>query len=156
MILTQSISSTTQIVSASDFMRKINSKIPDILSRTLTNQWMIGTYGDETGNFPFIILKTDFFQNAFAGMLNWESAMPDDFAILFNYNDKINELFTIHGKFQDRTILNRDIREFINNFGELILLYSFIDKDTLVITTSETTLKGIIEKVEKQALIRYN
>ncbi len=166
LILTQIIGSTTLRVSSANLIEKLNLKIPDILVRTLNNSWMLGVYGSNEQNLPFIIVKNDFFQNAYAGMLNWESSMPDELADLLNYRNRpnptenssssISSFFTIRGKFEDRTILNRDVREFINNNGELLVLYSFIDKDTLLIATSEITLKGLIGKIEKQTYIRYN
>ncbi len=164
-ILTQTNGSTTLRVLGQDFIQRLNISIPDTLQRSLTDQWMLGVYGAEDQKIPFMVFKTDFFQNAFAGMLKWESSMPDELAVLLNYREKaqpsdvnsttsIASFFTIRGKFEDRTILNRDVREFKNERGELLVLYSLIDKDTLIITTSEAVLKGLIERIEKQTYIR--
>jgi hypothetical protein len=52
---------------------------PDILVRTLTPSWMLGIFTDSNGQkSAFVIVTTNFFQNAFAGMLQWESVMSDD------------------------------------------------------------------------------
>lgn len=164
-ILTQTNGSTTLRVMSSDFIQRLNTSMPDTLIRSLTDSWMLGVYGIEDQKLPFVILKTDFFQNAFAGMLKWESDMPDELATLLNYRDKarsedvnsttsIASFFTLRGKFEDRIILNRDVREFKNDRGELLVLYSFVDKDTLIIATSEGVLKGLIERIEKQTYMR--
>jgi hypothetical protein len=40
---------------------------------------MLGIYTDASGNKDvFVVLTTDFFQNTFAGMLQWERVMADD------------------------------------------------------------------------------
>lgn len=164
-ILTQTVGSTTMRITGPDFISRLNLSMPDTLVRSLTNGWMLGIYGAEDQKLPFVILKTDFFQNAFAGMLKWEPDMPDELATLLNYREKalavdpnstssIASYFTIRGTFEDRTILNRDVREFKNERGELLVLYSFIDKDTLLITTSEAALMGLIDRIEKQNYIR--
>ncbi len=162
-ILSISTGSTTNRIDGPQFFQLLDTSAPESLNRSLIKKWMIGTYDEEFGKVPFIILSTDFFQNTFAGMLKWESDMPDEMAILFDYEDRarqdngtttINSFFTIRGKFQDRVVLNRDVRAFISENGELLILYSFVDKDTLIMTTNEETLKKLIQKIEKQSYLR--
>lgn len=165
-ILTSNISSTTIRVTSINFIDSLGYGIPEILKRSLLNNWMLGIYGDNEQKIPFIVLKTNFFQNAYAGMLRWEATMPDEMATILNYKDKIRTLnnssstnsiasyFSVKGKFVDRAILNRDVREFVTDSKEVLLLYTFTDKDTIIITTSESALKGIINKLERQPVIR--
>lgn len=163
LLLTNTVGSTTNIISGPNFLDMLGISAPDSLNRSLLNKWMIGTYDSESGRNPFIILTSDFFQNTFAGMLKWEKDMPDEMAIVFDYKDRARPLngtstqesfYTIRGKFEDRTIMNRDVREFINENGELLILYSFINKDTLIITNNESTLSTMIQKIEKQSYLR--
>ncbi len=162
-ILNNTVESTTNRIDAVQFFQMLDASVPESFNRSLTKKWMLGTYDEELSKVPFIILTTEFFQNTFAGMLKWENSMADEMAVIFNYEDRarqqnststLSSFFTIRGKFQDRTILNRDVREFISETGEILILYSFIDKDTLVITTSEEILKKIIQKIEKQSYLR--
>jgi hypothetical protein len=136
-----------------------------MFNRSLVETWMLGVYGEENTETRFIILKTNFFQNAFAGILRWEAAMPEELATILNYRGKIKEqnamssstaasYFSVKGRFEDRIILNRDVREFITDNKTTLLLYSFVDKDTIVITTSERALRGLIERLEKQTYVR--
>lgn len=165
----QEIGSTTVRMTGSQFIETTGLRMPDILKRSLTDQWMLGVYSGTdlsmTQNFPFILFKTDFFQNAFAGMLRYEPDMIDDLSRILDYEDKariednisttsIASFFGIRGNFEDRVILNRDVREFISERGELLFLYTFIDKDTLLITTSEVVIPAIIERIEKQTYVR--
>lgn len=148
-ILQQNTASAPKKMTASEFIKKTNLNMPDILERSLTDNWMIGGYEAEGQKLPFIIFTSSFFQNTFAGMLKWEAQMPGEFSSPFGYENKAR-----YGTFKDRIVRNRDVREFKNELGETILLYSFIDKDTIVITTSEATLASIIERIEKQSYIR--
>ena len=52
---------------------------PNILMRSLANPWMLGIHTDpgDRKNI-FVIVTSEFFQNTFAGMLQWESVMADD------------------------------------------------------------------------------
>lgn len=150
----------------SSFMQNANTSMPDVVLRSLGDKWMLGAYTEDTGDKTlFLALSTDYFQNVFAGMLGWENSMPDDLADLFNYKQKILDqnltasntpasYFNTQGSFSDKVIRNRDVREFRNSAGELILLYSFIDKQTLIITTTESTFSAIIDRIEKQTYVR--
>jgi muconolactone delta-isomerase len=153
-------------VTSTQFLEKIGARSPDVIMRSLTDRWEFGVYGEETGEkTTFIALTTDFFQNAFAGMLAWEDAMPDDLALVLNFKEKarrqdlaasssISSFFSIQGDWSDRTIRNRDVREFKKSNGELLFLYSFINKETLVITTTESAFVHIIERIEKDIYVR--
>ena len=66
--------------------------------------------------------------------------------------------FNNKGKFIDRIILNRDVREYVSENKEIILLYSFINNETIVITNSENGLREIIQSIKsgRQRLIKFN
>jgi hypothetical protein len=154
---------TESMLDASDFLSLLALPAPDILSRSLNGQWMLGTYDDGGTAAPFMILTDDFFQNAYAGMITWESTMPDDLSNVFGYADKTSEesgtstiasYFTIQGSFKDGVIENKDVRLFTAANGAALVLYSFVDNDTIVITTDENALAGIINRLEKQTFTR--
>lgn len=176
----QTIGSTTKRVSGSQFLNIIEFAMTDTLKRSLTDKWMVGVYSskEQQGkNIPFIIMTTDFFQNAYSGMLKWEPTMPEELADLFMYrengnqtnisnteesssttelidNKSIHLFYNIKGVFRDRVKSNRDVREFISQKNELLILYTFLDKDTLLITTSEEVIPALIERIEKQTFVR--
>lgn len=148
-VLTHPVGSTTQKVTGSQFIVTPKFNVTDTLERSIIDKWMLGVYSSEQ-NIPFIILTTDFFQNAFAGMLKWENSMPAELSTLLNYQYPEGT----RGIFRDRSILNRDIREFVNERGEILVLYTFIDKNTLLITTSEAMIPVILDRIEKQTYVR--
>jgi hypothetical protein len=66
-------------VPAQDMITLLDINAPDILTRSLTEDWMLGVYSDSGGNQSvFVVATTNFFQNTFAGMLQWERIMADD------------------------------------------------------------------------------
>jgi hypothetical protein len=164
-IPTQSIASTTVRFTAQDLITKMNFDMPETLRRSITDRWMLGVYGGETQKAPFIVLTTDFFQNTFAGMLEWEKSIPEEMADLLGYRERaetnrdfgtstIAVYFGIKGQFEDKILRNRDVREFRDETGDMLLLYSFLDEDTLVISTSESVLGALIDRIDKQTYIR--
>jgi hypothetical protein len=130
---------------------------PNALTSSLTNQWMLGIYSataetEASGSAPasFVILTTNFFQNAFAGMLKWEPTMGSDLSGLFG----LQASQWSAGQFHDKVIKNKDAREFTDAEGNPLFLYSFVNNNTLVIAQSETALGEIITRFESQAYVR--
>jgi hypothetical protein len=156
----------TTRVTGSQFIKKLSTGMPDIVQRSLTDRWMFGIYSEDGGQASsYLALTTDFFQNAFAGMLLWEDSLPDDLALLLNYKERANRpdpgassttssYFGITGTWSDRVIRNRDVREFRSKQGDLLLLYSFINKQTLLLTTTESAFIGLLDRIEKDTYVR--
>jgi len=73
-------SGTTQIqIPAQEIESLLDIGAPDILVRSLSDRWMLGVYADGAGaKSMFVVATTDFFQDAFAGMIQWEKVMADD------------------------------------------------------------------------------
>jgi hypothetical protein len=66
-------------VSEPEMVKIMGLSMPDILVRSLSNNWMLGVYNDTNDHKHIFVIGTiNYFQNAFAGMLQWESVMADD------------------------------------------------------------------------------
>ena len=139
--------------STADVSAVMGIPVPDMIMRTLSPQWMLGESADGSGRTTLsVIVKTDFFQNAFAGMLQWESTMPQD---LQQYVSSTSAQFAVlQGQFMDRIVKNTDVREFVATDNNTVFLYSFINNSTLVVTGNENALADIITRLEQQAFIR--
>lgn len=87
---------------------------------------------------PFIILKSRSFDVLFAGLLAWEPNMNQDLAPLFGQE--------IQGvsRFKDAVRNNASTRILYDDTGKEILLYSFINPNTVVITTSGEALAKLL------------
>jgi len=78
-VLTETTNNIKNRVSGPKAIDAIDIDMPDVLKRSLDNAWLLGIYTDESGaKDVFVVLTNNFFQNAFAGMLQWESVMADD------------------------------------------------------------------------------
>lgn len=180
-IVTETQNSSTVRVPASDMASLLSIGAPDILLRTLAPAWMLGIYADTSGHTSaFAIVTTDFFQNAFTGMLQWESSMPESLRpYLYAISPRTNIIIDspastttatstpspisqvslpiyapIQGHFEDRIIRSKDVRVFKTNDGETLFLYSFIDNSHLIVAGNESALTEILVRLEKKAFVR--
>jgi len=148
-VFTQTNNNQKYKVSLADMISPLKLTAPDILTRSVSDPWMFGIHTDNSGDKDlFLITSVNYFQNAFAGMLQWESTMPDD---LKQY---LPVTGIIAGSFVDRIVQNKDVREFITSNGKTLFLYSFIDNTKLVITGSESTLIEILNRLEQKDFVR--
>lgn len=144
---------TDQIVSTKDsemsllttqsFINLWENDISPLLSRSLNpDKYMFGVYSRLTDGQQsrFIIFKSNNFDSTFAGMLDWEDSM------FFDMQNILNLSFDIEKKdFADELILNKDVRILKSIKEENLLMYSFTDRDTLVITSDKETFGAIID-----------
>jgi hypothetical protein len=183
--LTSGATSTTPI-STNDLFSILNTNIPGNALRAFGPSFMFGFYGIN-GNQPFILISLNSFENAYAGMLEWEKDMNTDVGAIFapsavsltqyvpiatssvaslgggkNVTATGTAAITTianlgptpNSQFGDITIQNKDARVLKNARAETILLYSFINQNTLLITTNESVLSAMIGKFTQQQYTR--
>jgi hypothetical protein len=56
--------------------------------------------------------------------------------------------------FTDLLILNRDVRAILDEEKNIILMYSFIDNENILITKDRETFREAVERVSSQKLLR--
>lgn len=105
--------------------------------RALDNDFMLGSI-TTTKNEPFIVLRSYNFDVLFSGMLAWERTLYTDLTPLFGTLPTTGLIFT------DAVQDNKSIRILHDSEGNEILLYSFINQNTVVITTSSDVLAALI------------
>ncbi|PJE74518.1 MAG: hypothetical protein COV01_00595 [Candidatus Taylorbacteria bacterium CG10_big_fil_rev_8_21_14_0_10_41_48] len=136
---------TTKQIPITSVLR--NTFVPERLVRSLTSEYMFGIHIFD-GTAPFIILKTSFFQNAYPGMLEWEKDMRNGLLPIIQIGrPDVTSINTNNDIFTDKVISNKDVRELDDTNGVPIILYTFVDKNTILITTNEKSLKELLNKL---------
>lgn len=128
------------------FFKSLEINTPFGFSTFLTDRFMFGVYSLEK-NEPFIILKVRSYENVFALMLKWENTIKDDLNIILPNDTSLNESL-----FQDRIVKNHDTRILYDQNGQIDILYSFLDKDTIIMTSSMETFEEILKRLSSSKL----
>lgn len=134
-----------------DFFTLLHSGAPAELIRVLSGDITLGMYGLR-GNQLFLVFPVGSFDHAFGGMLSWEKLMPDELSGLFNIPRASAAASTTSAAssppvFKDAVIRNKDVRALFDEQGAIRLLYSFLNKETLVIAEREETLRALIGRL---------
>lgn len=123
------------------------TRIPNRLARSLDSPYMVGSYEYDVQS-PFLIIKNTFFQNAFSGMLEWERDLATDFISFIQISSPGTTAATAGGAtFEDAIVSNVNVRTLKDPAGKTILTYAFADKDTIVLTTTDTALKYLLNQI---------
>lgn len=144
---------TTVSIAADELLSAVAPSIPPYLLRSLEKEYMLGVYV-LAGNEPFLILKTNSYETAFSGMLEWEETLLSDANTIFFSSEQVFASTTPGTFFEDKIVKNKDTRIVKNVNGETILLYSFLDKKTLIITTKESAFSEILQRYLNSKLVR--
>ncbi len=146
-----------KLVTAPEFFDAIEAHITSSFRRSIEEDITMGFHIFD-GNQPFIIIKTNFYENAFRGMIAWEKTMDIDLDPWFlppqsrnaqlTQNTEATSTLTFSSVgFVDRLIKNKEVRIYPRQ-GTYGILYGFIDRETLVITTNEFTFAEIVRRFQ--------
>ena len=164
-----------EALSAQSFFTLIAPDMPQALLRAINPNYLLGVHVYDN-NQPFIIMSVDSYEQAYAGMLAWEPSMQQDLSPLFNYTPPVHipeeqvGASTVSTSspqanaaasttppaspvaptgFVDSIVENHDARVIQNSTGDITLLWTFLDRNTLVITTQGATLREIISRLQE-------
>jgi hypothetical protein len=143
-------------LNSQQFFTAIGASIPGRAARTLANDFMLGIHKGTVSdkNTPFILLNTTDYDSMYAGMLEWEPKMMDDFFIMFNISVAGDKNYLLTKSFQDGTFRNIDIRTLLDKDGNTVIMYGFINPRTVIITASQETFAEVMNRYNASRLER--
>ncbi len=141
-IFIASSSTSTDDIQSAEFFAAIEAKVPPTFARSLKGTMMIGLH-TYSKTIPFLMFRTESYEQTFDGMLRWESSMRESLSPFFD----LGATTTLALPFEGAIIQNRDARVVRNQQGEIIFLYAFPDEKTLVITEHPDTFIEILRRL---------
>ncbi|MDP2651328.1 MAG: hypothetical protein Q8O98_01920 [bacterium] len=147
-------------IEASKLFEVLKAKAPGNMIRALDPEFMLGILGQPPSvesavgtASVFLIIKVNSFENVFPGMLAWEESMLEDIGPLFATRLKSLGM-SEENPFEDQTFKNKDARVLKDTDGTTVIIYSFLDAKTLIITDSERSLETLMGRLTLSSLSR--
>jgi hypothetical protein len=128
----------TRPLSPEKFFSKLSSFVPPGFLRATGPILNVGFLTFSNKKEGFIISEIESFENAFDGMLDWEKNLVTDLKFLVTSGNDVPL-----GNFRDAVIQDKDSRILRDRVGRSILIYSFIEKNVLLIARNEETFEEI-------------
>lgn len=137
-------------ITAGDLVDVLQFDMPSALRRSLGDEFMLGLYDDNTSPDFFLILKIKDYPIAFRDMLEWEESMQSDFSHFLKPGGSATSTTSVNSPqtpyiFKDLIVRNKDTRAAISSAGKVRLIYTFLNKETILITESENAIKGLLD-----------
>jgi hypothetical protein len=167
------------ISSAQNFFNFLKISLPGALERNLKDEYMVGIISQKEESYPFIVITVSDFGNAFSAMLDWETNMEKDLAFLNAEKTPaaVSPVATTatttattttanipapvatpikQGPFawKDLIIKNKDARGLTNQKGQAEIVYTFLDKNTILITNDTAAIAEISAVYASRAVVR--
>ncbi|MDO8572824.1 MAG: hypothetical protein Q7S11_03600 [bacterium] len=121
------------------FLSTYFTNAPDVLVRALDDNFMLGIYYDTAQKgHAFLIFKTNSFEASFAGMLSWEKTLLQNLGFLIGSKEGT-------GRFKDVVMQNKDTRALLDRAQEPVFIYSFVDRNTLLVAPDKETFGNILD-----------
>ncbi len=168
-------------IETQNFFNILSSRTPNRLIRSLNSQFFLGVYHDSNPS-PFLIFQTDELDLTFSQTFTWEETMYFDLQEVLDLRKNQQEIFIETStstediisstsststpditevtpsfetnNFVDLVILNKDVRAIVDDQGEIVLMYSFIDNKNLLIVKNKKIFSEIINRISNQTLLR--
>lgn len=150
-IINIELTDNTESVSKSkieNIISYIGPNIPQNMARSLTEDYMFGIYSFGQ-NAPFIILKTKDYGVSYSGMLKWEENILNDLYFMFKIPGDISTY-----KFEDESFKNKDLRVVKSQERKTVFLYTFLDRETILITSTEDVFSALLDKYINSQITR--
>lgn len=141
----------TTHLTAAEFLQSIEANVPETFLQTLGPDYVVGVHMiDES--VPFLILTTNSYGHAFSGMLKWEQRIEEDLSPFFSPVVHSQKLTATEGQntFSDSVIENLDVRVLRDSEDTIRVLYTFVDRNSILITTNIRTLIELSNRLKVQ------
>ncbi len=154
-----------------DFFNSMKISVPRVLERTLSGKYMIGVFSQNGETYPFISLSVNDFGNAFSAMLDWEKTIAQDLSFLVkqtqtivqidptstttNTNSDVDNISESDSfNWRDIIIKNKDTRGLVNQRNQAKIAYTFLDKNTILISNNVFILGDISAVYVSRSIVR--
>ena len=124
--------------STSEILTLLALKAPGSFTRSIKEF----SFGGIDANTPYIIIVGGSFDTLFAGMLQWEKNLLSDLSPFFENTSSAQLAFT------DAIASNKNIRVLTDQNGEDVVIYTFINQNTILITNKREALQTLLPLIK--------
>ncbi len=135
---------------AANLFNFLGISLPGALGRTLKDQYIVGVISQDKNTSPFLVITVNDFGNAFSSMLEWETTMEKDLSFLNTATTTGTDTFV----WKDIIIKNKDTRGLANQRNQARIIYTFLDKNTILITNSISAIGAISSAYDSRSVVR--
>ena len=105
--------------------------------------FLVGVSNRETKDF-FMLIKMRSLMDVFKNMRDWESKIFYDLHEFFGIKISANTEYLLTKDFEDGIVKNKNARILYDNERKIVLMYVYVDDNSVVLTNTESTAEEIM------------
>ena len=121
----------------------VSEEVPAVVPVTETPDPKINTASLDF----FILIKTRSFTDVFPILKSWETKMFFDLHGFFDFEINAETNYLLTKDFEDKIVQNKNARILYDKNGSIVLMYVYLDDNSVVFTRSEQAVKEIISRL---------
>ena len=135
-----------KIVGLRNFIAMIKGSFDVAGNSFISDQFLFGVVNDREKN-PFILIKVRSFADVYDPMRVWEAKMFYDLYGLFGPEVNSETSYLLSKDFEDVVVDNKNARALYDKEGSPVLLYVFVDENSVVIARKEEAIRTVRERL---------
>jgi hypothetical protein len=148
------LTQNNKIIGFRNLLSLISGNLPLDKANFLSDNFLIGvtnTIESTDSEFSeknlFILLQVRSMSDVFSVMKDWENKMFFDLHGFFGVQINADTNYLLQKDFEDGIIQNKNARILRDNNGNIVLMYIYTDNTSVLITTTENTVREVIGRL---------
>jgi hypothetical protein len=144
-----------KVVGFKDFIPTIEANLTPDQIKYIDNNFLIGIFNPNTEvekKSLFILLKIRSLADVFPTMRSWERKMFNDLHQFFGVDLNPDTNYLLTKDWQDGIIQNKNARVLRDKDDNVVLMYVFVNDNSLVISDSEDTVKEVMLRLSSSQI----
>lgn len=125
------------------FLNLIGANLDQTKIPLVQDNFLMGVVKNNTNDL-FFLLKMRSFYDIFPALQSWENKMFYDLHGFFGVEISADTNYLLTKSFEDGIIANKNARILYDKDGKIVLMYVFVDENSVIIANSETVANEVI------------
>jgi len=141
------LTENNKVIGISRFLEIIKANLAREKFNIFEDNFLIGAVNQKDKDL-FFLLKFRSFADVFREMRIWEEKMFEDFYDFFGVEIDASTNYLLTKDFEDGIVQNKNARILYDDKGEVVLMYVFIDENSVIITAAESATSEVMLRLD--------
>jgi hypothetical protein len=138
-------------LTAFDFANLLSRNLPENFRQVFTDEFMHGVFVQNSQQYVFTIFRISDISFARTLMREWEDFLLEDMQNVYNIGP-ISDSLLYSKSFESEIILNKESRILKDDNQRTVIVYTFLDNATIVITTNRDALREVHNRFTNRSI----
>jgi hypothetical protein len=135
-----------KVIGLTDFMESVGASLSIKKEDFFEENYLLG-FKDADKRYPFILIKMRSLYDVYPEVREWERKIFLELSSLWGVELSSDTAYLLTKNFEDGIAQNKNARILYDNSGGIVIMYVYIDDNTILVTNSEVATKEVIQRL---------